>query len=1483
MAIGSTPLGSMAIEVNIDDSRLRPTANNMKALMKSVNAEFVANMSAVKRTGSEMDILATRTEGLNKKFEVQKKTVQSLEEAYEKARKEAEKQGASQQQIRAAEAKRTALNREKASLNDLEGALQQAQKEQNEMIANNKRLESSFGKLDSQIKNTGDKLKGIGGSLTGIGQNMTMAVSAPILGLGAASVKAAGDAQAANAQFKTVFGDLESQADSSLNSIAEQTGLLPNSLKGAYTQIAAFAKTSGSDTKQALDITSRATMAAADSAAFYDKSIEEVTESLQSYLKGNFENDAALGISSTETTRNAKANELYKKSFNDLSESQKQLTLLAMVEDGNKLAGALGQAARESDTLSTQTSNVKTAFKDFMAEIGKPLLPIAVNLLKSMSGVAKDLSSRFSNMSGFGQKLVLGLGALVAVLPPILVGIGLMATGLGSIMALGAPLSLTVLGVVGGLALLATGLTLAYKNSETFRSVVNGAFNGIANTAKKVIGTIKGVFQLFKGNGTQGVITLSKFLPSSLVVGITKTVDTIKSTFKSMATAVIKVFKDIGKYLTTFWNENGKMIVQALKNVMKIVSPILKVLGAIFKGGFGAIKIIVSEVFKSVVGVIKGAIKIITGIMKVFAGLFTGNWKKMFSGIWDITKGLIQVIWNGINLTFFGKAIKGGLAFAKSFTKIFPALWKGITEVFSKSIKAIIKFVSEKWTSLNTNTSKTLSSLLKQIGEILKKVSKVFTDIFKAVYKKVKDTFDDILESAPKLLEKARAAVAKILSNLYKNFKSIMKDTYDKIKDTFSDILKYAPESFEKARVAIAKVLSNLYKGFKTVMKDTYDKVKDTFSDMLDYAPKTIGKTKDGVIKGLEKMRDGLSSLMKDMRKNISEGFDDMVDGAKALPKRLGDGISNGKDKAVQGVKTLGNSLIGKLGGVVNGTIGGINTVTSKLGIDKKISDWKIPKFSTGTKNGALAQNSLITVGDKGKGNWKGTRELVQFPNGKMSLFNKETTFHAPKGTKVFSNYETEHMIGTAYKFSTGTGVGGFFGSLGKNIINGFGDVMDWIAKPTEFVNKMIKGVIDKTGFGNLKGFGLDLAKGGFGLIKNAVMEFITGAFNESGTGDGGVLDISKLSYHYGKDPAYIAETGRSSHEGVDFSYVYDKVGSTHSGIAHVPPFMANGYGKWIKIVQGALSVIYGHMSKIFVKDGQKVKVGQALGITGDTGFSTGPHLHYEMRKNGQHFDPEPFLRKQATTAGASGGNWSGTVMKALALAGLPTTSAYKNAWLSQIQSESGGNPKAVQHGYVDVNTGGNEARGLVQVIPPTFNAFKLAGHNNIMNPLDNLIAGMRYAKSRYGSSLLSVIGKGHGYRTGGLVFGKQLAWLDEDNKGEAVIPFDPARRADAMKLLAYTAMKIMPREKGGQGYRPNSLPNVNLGKNNNDSELMKMMMTMIENQDKQLKLQQQQIEAIQEDRYTVVEANGRAIAEVTHSHHENMKQRKQQFKPSLA
>lgn len=153
----------------------------------------------------------------------------------------------------------------------------------------------------------------------------------------------------------------------------------------------------------------------------YDGSIEDVTNSLQSFLKGNFENDAALGLSCTETTRNTAANALYGKSFKDLSEAEKQLTLLQMVEDANKASGAIGQAARESDTWTNQLGNLKQNVQDLKAAAGNAFLKPAVMVLKLLNSLVSKATvgmKKLTSETGILTKAFNGMHALVKRLKP---------------------------------------------------------------------------------------------------------------------------------------------------------------------------------------------------------------------------------------------------------------------------------------------------------------------------------------------------------------------------------------------------------------------------------------------------------------------------------------------------------------------------------------------------------------------------------------------------------------------------------------------------------------------------------------------------------------------------------------------------------------------------------------------------------------------------------------------------------------------------------------------------------------------------------------------------------------------------------------------------------------------------------------------------------------------------------------------------------
>jgi murein DD-endopeptidase MepM/ murein hydrolase activator NlpD len=99
-------------------------------------------------------------------------------------------------------------------------------------------------------------------------------------------------------------------------------------------------------------------------------------------------------------------------------------------------------------------------------------------------------------------------------------------------------------------------------------------------------------------------------------------------------------------------------------------------------------------------------------------------------------------------------------------------------------------------------------------------------------------------------------------------------------------------------------------------------------------------------------------------------------------------------------------------------------------------------------------------------------------------------------------------------------------------------------------------------------------------------------------------------------------------HTGLDFrASTGDPARATAAGTVESAGW-AGGYGKMVEVDHGnGFSTRYGHLSEIEVKVGQKISIGQEVGRVGSTGRSTGPHLHYETRIDGEAVDPQKFLR----------------------------------------------------------------------------------------------------------------------------------------------------------------------------------------------------------------------------------------------------------------
>src|SRR5579862_4017773 len=106
-------------------------------------------------------------------------------------------------------------------------------------------------------------------------------------------------------------------------------------------------------------------------------------------------------------------------------------------------------------------------------------------------------------------------------------------------------------------------------------------------------------------------------------------------------------------------------------------------------------------------------------------------------------------------------------------------------------------------------------------------------------------------------------------------------------------------------------------------------------------------------------------------------------------------------------------------------------------------------------------------------------------------------------------------------------------------------------------------------------------------------------------------------------------------HTGIDFRGSYGEPAHATAAGTVTSAGWSGGYGQMVEIDHGnGLATRYGHLSEIDVRVGQSVRIGQVVGRIGSTGRSTGPHLHYETRVDGEPVDPQRFLKAGAALFG---------------------------------------------------------------------------------------------------------------------------------------------------------------------------------------------------------------------------------------------------------
>ena len=628
---------------------------------------------------------------------------------------------------------------------------------------------------------------------------------------------------------------------------------------------------------------------------------------------------------------------------------------------------------------------------------------------------------------------------------------------------------------------------------------------------------------------------------------------------------------------------------------------------------------------------------------------------------------------------------------------------------------------------------------------------------------------------------------------------------------------------FPRIRLPKLDVKGWLIKIGKYIHKHKFPHLKAPKWFGWDKLKATVSKTWNKIVQNTKSKADSLWNHAKSGFNALKKGSTDTLKAIKSGWHSMWNGLAKWFGGVWDSIKKKASGGINGVVDIINGGISGINGLIHDFG-GKTNTIGKISHVKLATGTGAfsgprrpITQRTLALLNDGVDSPETNNQEMIwDRRSGSLSLVPGVNTLRwLEPGQEVFSAKETAALLGTTH-FAKGTGVGGFLSGIGdwakgvwngavnagKGLIRWFKEAMNIVSHPSQALDAIFK--FKDSG---LKGLFTELVPGMFKTAKKGALSWWNQLWSMVGgkLNDGGATANSKLvseMMKLGEGKPYVwGATGPSAYDcsglvmaaarklGVNLPHYSGSQYAATVPVSHPQPGDLVFFGK------GGSAHVGGYMGKDTYYSAQSPSAG--IGVGKISAVHEGPVSYRRIKGLSQGSSSKvsakgvsnkriyqqvgggfwKFIGKLADLFGDHMSNpagdgverWRPAVKRALAM--LHLSSSLVNRVLKQMQTESGGNPHAMG-GTDGLNDG--HAEGLMQVKPGTFAAYKLRGHNNIWNGFDNLLAGLNYAKHKYGSSLY-YLGQGHGYRNGGKVYTPQIAAIAEDGAEYVINPNKPS------------------------------------------------------------------------------------------------------------
>lgn len=680
-----------------------------------------------------------------------------------------------------------------------------------------------------------NKLKQTGQNLSSVGAGLTMGLTAPIIGLGAASLMAASDANEMKSKFNTVFKDLAKDAESWANTYADSIGRSKYEIQEAISNQADLYQGMGFTADEALNLSKNATELAYDLASFNNVNDAQAVDAMTKAMMGETESMKALGVNLTDTImEQSEFTAATGKSWKELTMAEK--ANVRYQEAMKQSKNAIGDATKTSDSFANMTKRVKGQMEELGVQIGNVLLPIAEKMITAFSGMIDKLVAFLEQNPQLAQFIVIVAGIAAAIGPALFV-IGQLMTALAALPALFNPVSLAI---------------------AAFALLFGAAFVGMNEQARLFVeglpAQIQGMLDTFIASAT----TFLEQLPATVVSGLTLFLDAVMAGLPVILQAGTDIlFSLIDGILTMVPTliQTGVDLMFGLWETMFAYGPQFLQMGWTF-----------------LQNLIQGAID---------------KFPTLISTFMDRISGVIQSIVNRMP-EFIAKGVEFVSKMAQGFAQNFPALVSKAIELITKIITTIIS----KMPQFIAQGAEFVVKLGKGLWDNRSKIFGIIGDV-------IKGCLDAIGNLVSGFFNMGVSIVQSIWDGIKSMWSSLTGWVSEKVKSIpiIGGLFTMRPEVDDSGLVAPAMegsaVFSRSAAPFGTSRLSSFSDMATSFGAATRVSPlkAQLGNSASSATDALGKKLDGLIGVIEEMLPGLQKEYTVVMD-TGALVGQLAPGVN---------------------------------------------------------------------------------------------------------------------------------------------------------------------------------------------------------------------------------------------------------------------------------------------------------------------------------------------------------------------------------------------------------------------------------------------------------------------------------------------------------------------------------------------------------------------------------------------------------------